>query len=409
MASSIEILILLMTVGANPAPQRGYCIECHSKQTEKRLFVPTASIAQSVHSSLDMPCAACHGGDPREPTERAHDPSKGYRGKPSAKDVPELCGSCHANATFMRRFSAQIGIDQLAMYNISEHHKAIERGEDRAATCISCHGSHGIKRASDAASPINRKNVVATCAKCHGDASHPARRRSKSDPVADWKRGVHGVAMLQRNETSAAICIDCHGNHGAAPPGIADIHRACGKCHVDEVDRFEKSPHREPFNRLGLRECEECHSNHAIEDPGDYMLNPGEGNVCAKCHGADPAKLEAGAKMHATLQDANDTAQHAKISAAQARRAGLLMPEAEVAEKEMVTALREMRATVHNVDPAVLERGLQIVKGKAEQMSKAVAQKTDELALKRRGYSVFIVLIGAMVGLLVLRIRRPSK
>jgi predicted CXXCH cytochrome family protein len=409
MASSIELVLLLVSLGANPPPELGYCVDCHAKLADHRLSDPTRLLTASVHKGLEGGCVACHGGDAREPTERAHSAQHGYRGKPSPKDIPEVCGDCHSNATYMRRFSAQIGIDQLAMYHVSGHHAALEQGEMRAATCISCHGAHDIKPPSDASSPVNRKNVVKTCAKCHGDPDHPARKRSKSDPVADWTKGVHGIAMLERNETAAAICIDCHGNHGAAPPGVADIHRACGKCHADESERFERSAHKEPFGRLGLRECEECHRNHAIEAPGDFMLQLGEGNVCAKCHASSPDKLSVGTKIYATLAHAHDVAEAARAEAAQARKAGLLIPEADVAEKEMMTALRLMRAAVHDVDPSKIEHDLADVQAKAKRVNEAAAQKRAELVIARRGYIVFIALIAGMVGLLVLKIRRLSS
>ena len=55
------------------------------------------------------------------------------------------------------------------MYDKSIHNVAIvEKGLNKSANCADCHGAHDMRDRTDPASSINRKNLPATCGKCHG-------------------------------------------------------------------------------------------------------------------------------------------------------------------------------------------------------------------------------------------------
>ena len=99
-------------------------------------------------------------------------------------------------------------------------------GDTRVATCISCHGAHGVRLVNDAKSPAFPTNVAATCGACHASPDH-MRGYTLSDgkPLptsqrADYERSVHYAALVKQNDLGAPACNDCHGNHGAAPPGV---------------------------------------------------------------------------------------------------------------------------------------------------------------------------------------------
>src|SRR5688572_12273090 len=40
-----------------------------------------------------------------------------------------------------------------------------------------------------------------------------------TDQAEKFKGSVHGEALLKNRDMAAPTCNDCHGNHGAAPPG----------------------------------------------------------------------------------------------------------------------------------------------------------------------------------------------
>src|SRR5574342_1289418 len=102
-----------------------------------------------------------------------------------------------------------------------------------------------------------------------------------------YKKSVHWKMMTTKGDLSVPTCNDCHGNHGAAPPGVQWVGNVCGQCHSVQADLFRKSVHAKAFTEMGTPGCATCHENHGIQAPGDHMLGVGDKAVCAACHAAD--------------------------------------------------------------------------------------------------------------------------
>jgi hypothetical protein len=58
--------------------------------------------------------------------------------------------------------------DQLAQYRTSVHGELLLNGNARVATCVSCHGTHGIRSARDPASTASKERIVETCSVAAG-------------------------------------------------------------------------------------------------------------------------------------------------------------------------------------------------------------------------------------------------
>ncbi len=67
------------------------------------------------------------------------------------------CGRCHAEIA--------------KTYFDTYHGKVSQLGYLKTAKCTDCHGVHEILPVNDPRSPLSRNNVVATCQKCHPDAT----------------------------------------------------------------------------------------------------------------------------------------------------------------------------------------------------------------------------------------------
>ncbi len=78
--------------------------------------------------------------------------------------------------------------------------------------------------------------------------------------------------LLEKGDLSSPSCNDCHGNHGAVPPGVESISKVCGTCHVLNMELFEQSPHKKAFDENDYPECESCHGNHLVK-------------TCYRCYG----------------------------------------------------------------------------------------------------------------------------
>ena len=105
-----------------------------------------------------------------------------------------------------------------------------------------------------------------------------------TDQFAKYSTSVHHDAMAVRGDLSAPTCTTCHGNHGAAPPGVDTVQNVCSNCHVFQAQMYEKSSHKTAFQAASLPGCVVCHSNHGISHPTDAKLGTGPEAVCMRCH-----------------------------------------------------------------------------------------------------------------------------
>jgi hypothetical protein len=282
------------------------------------------AVAGDVHGKVGLSCHDCHGGNPdpalAEDADAAMSPHAPvpFRGAPKRTEIPAFCGRCHSDPAFMKRYQPDPRVDQEREYATSRHGEQLAKGDTKVAVCVDCHGVHGIRPPDDPLSPVYPTHVAETCAKCHADPKHmagytlPDGRPLPTDQYASWQASVHAAAMRDKGDLSAPTCNDCHGNHGAAPPGIGSLSFVCGQCHGREAELFRKSAKSKDFedhNELlstagpegcrschdkppqsvlegvhGFSECTTCHGNHAVVTPRVTMLAPLPAVPCALCH-----------------------------------------------------------------------------------------------------------------------------
>ena len=88
---------------------------------------------------------------------------------------PETCGGCHTDKARMARYG--LSPDVYTSYLDDFHGRSASLYAEQAgkpqkvvAVCVDCHGVHDIARVKDAGSKVLKKNLQATCAKCHPGA-----------------------------------------------------------------------------------------------------------------------------------------------------------------------------------------------------------------------------------------------
>ncbi|MFQ6617773.1 MAG: cytochrome c3 family protein, partial [Fidelibacterota bacterium] len=270
-----------------PARERGkdQCIQCHDV-LEGRLRDPVVGFEGDVHYQEGLSCSDCHGGDPaKEDMDEAMDPAKGYVGVPDPLKVPEFCSRCHGNPEYMKKYNPALPVDQVEKYNTSIHGKKLRRGDRKVAQCASCHEAHGIRKANDPMSSIYPLNIPETCSRCHSDPKYMQEYKIPIDQHSKFVQSVHGYALFEKRDVRGApACNDCHGNHGAIPPGVESIAFVCGLCHSYNFELYEKSPISNYFTQLGLHGCQVCHGNHDVRKPTDEMVGVGKFSICITCH-----------------------------------------------------------------------------------------------------------------------------
>ncbi|MBK5258705.1 MAG: cytochrome b N-terminal domain-containing protein [Thermoanaerobaculia bacterium] len=298
-----HVILLFALLGAangfaGPATS---CTECHAGNDQTKAF------ANDVHATVGLSCHDCHGGNPDPALGADRDAAMKGVIVPKRTQIPEFCGRCHSSAEFMKRFNPAARVDQVTEYWSSRHGHQLKKGEDRVATCVDCHSTHGILRRTQPESPVHPTRVAQTCSRCHSNAALMSAFKLPSDQFSRWRVSVHASAMFDKGDLTAPTCNDCHGNHGAAPPGVDRVSFVCGQCHLREAELFRKSKKHEQWTlhnemtegaacstchegkRASLQlshftECVTCHENHGVVRPTVAMLGVLPETPCAFCH-----------------------------------------------------------------------------------------------------------------------------
>ena len=131
------------------------CRECHADLTKSHL--------EDVHARPDKQpgdhpsCLDCHGG-------MAHGIKEPR--KLTAREKVEVCAKCHNDTDRMKRYG--LYTDTVPAYEATLHGKAVMRlRHEDAATCVDCHGLHGILPNAHPDSPTQPRHMAEVCAGCH--------------------------------------------------------------------------------------------------------------------------------------------------------------------------------------------------------------------------------------------------
>ena len=394
------------------------CARCHAdaaimvKKYRSTLSLEQAELlSTSVHGKLSITgkeriaqCTTCHG-------------SHGIVGKDNPAspvyppNVVKTCAKCHANAAFVRTYNPSLPVDQLDKYRTSVHGMRNAKGDAKVAECASCHGSHDIRSAKDVKSAVYDINVPATCSTCHSSANYMKGYKIPVDQFEKYSKGVHGIALLQKHDLAAPACNDCHGNHGATPPGVQSISKICGSCHALNADLFSKSPHKKAFDQKNLPECETCHGYHDIVVATDKLLGVSSEAVCSWCHGGAPtSKAHLVAKnMRQLIDSLRSLESAATLLVDEAERKGMEIGEARFKLRDARQARLESRTMVHSFDEQqfqqIVDKGLKVASEVSEEANNAI----EEYYFRRQGLGIATLIITVLAVSLYVFIRRLER
>jgi nitrate/TMAO reductase-like tetraheme cytochrome c subunit len=177
----------------------------------------------------------------------------------------------------------------------STHARASLAGNENAAVCVDCHGSHNVRNPAESRPEISR-----TCGQCH------------SAIFTIYSQSVHGAALLDEGNPDVPTCIDCHGVHNIQDP-TTNLFRLrspllCASCHANEelmsqygistnvFDSYVSDFHgttvtlfeqEDPNAAVNKAVCYDCHGVHDIKAPTDAESSVLKDNLlqtCRKCH-----------------------------------------------------------------------------------------------------------------------------
>jgi hypothetical protein len=423
----------------SPMESTNTCQSCHAGLADSKLRAPAKEYAQSAHRDERIGCAGCHKGDPQDPTVGAHK-AAGFTPHPTHAQIPTICGGCHSDAAFMRVINGRIPVGQYALYQLSLHGKLTANGDPDAPACADCHGQHEIISPASPGAPVNRLHVAKLCASCHADKKKMSKYPIPTDQFDKWEHSVHGEAFKKGNPNAptctgcpiptdqfdkwehsvhgeafkkgnpnAPTCTGCHGAHSAAPPDTSSVAHACGRCHEEEMNFFEQSPHSKGFRQRGLAQCVVCHSNHDVAPATELLVGTSSNATCMKCHSKDDKPREVAGNISALLGGARQKAAEARDAVKRAGDIGLHIGGAQYSLDKLATAELKLRAVVHTLDPARVQARVNDVEANADEAMRLVTDAEQTRGRERRGYFVALGLAGVLFVLLRLRAGQLDK
>jgi predicted CXXCH cytochrome family protein len=392
------------------------CAKCHASEKMMKSFGSKLPVNQydnlinsahgkssTVSGARIVQCTTCHTA---HGIKSVKDPlSPVY-----ATNIPKTCSNCHGDATYMRTYNPSLAVDQYTKYLTSVHGTLNSKGDPKPAQCASCHGSHDIKPVKDIKSKVYPVNLPYTCSNCHSNKEYMAQYKIPTDQFEKYARSVHGIALLEKNDPGAPACNSCHGNHGAAPPGVESISQVCGTCHALNAELFSGSPHKAAFEKKGYPECETCHGNHEIVTATNKLLGVDKDAVCFRCHQDQNSNGYKSASMMRSLIDSLDnTKQSAMVLINEAEQKGMDVTEAKFKLRDINQVKLETRTQVHSFDPKkfkdIVDKGLVISADATADANHAI----HEYYFRRVGLCVSFFLISLLAFGLYLYLRRIEK
>jgi hypothetical protein len=303
-------------------------------------------------------------------------------------------------------------VDQVAEFRTSVHGRRLAEGNDpRVATCVSCHPVHGIRPPTDPLSSVHPLRVARTCGQCHADSTLMASYGIPTDQLRKYETSVHWEMMAVRHDLAAPTCNDCHGNHGAAPPGISWVGNTCGQCHAVVEGLFARSVHARVFPLMGKPGCATCHGSHDVQRASDALLGLGPGAVCVDCHGASSEGGRHATAMRGLIDSLRLDFDSAAGVLREAERAGVEVSQGLFELEEARTALVGARTAVHAFRVDSVQRlaaeGLAITTRAHARGQRALR----ELRFRRTGLVVSLtIILVLMVGLIwkIRELERPA-
>ncbi|MBI1388137.1 MAG: hypothetical protein GC154_06785 [bacterium] len=348
-------LVFCFSTSAQDVSDNNTCLECHGEKdmtgeldgVETSMYIDPERFDASIHSGLscvdchssveELPhddplpkvdCSSCHEANEKLVTS-VHKDEKGPKcldchGEPHGIlpadnrdsrtnhfNIANTCGKCHSDPAIMSEYKTDI-FQREALFQESVHAKELAAGNEKAPSCIQCHGAHDIKPLRDPESRTNFMNVPKTCGQCHKVESE------------QYLQSIHGESAMYGHK-DAPICTDCHGEHAIyrtndprSPVSFFNVAgNTCARCHSSIVinEKYNIATQKvtnyfESYHGLAMKggstkaaNCASCHGNHLILPPSDPRSTVSPERLvetCGKCHEGISANVLA-APIHSVV------------------------------------------------------------------------------------------------------------
>jgi len=320
-----------------------------------------------------------------------------------------IARTSHSKIEIMRTYQPRISTDQVQRFHTSAHGQKILQGDTKVADCTSCHTSHTILSDNDPRSSVHPLKVPQTCSECHSNVDYMRGYRITTDQFEKYAQSIHGQMLLENKDTFAPACNDCHGNHGAMPPGAESVSHICGSCHANTMQYFAASPMMEELVQMDLHACEQCHGYHSVKLASDDMIGVGESSVCIECHESGDSGYSMAEEIAGHIKKLVTTYEDAEKKMTEVERKGMDDVEIGFALQEANQGLIKSRTLIHTFSAD--EVGKTVGEGliKAEEAIAIAESEIKEHRTRRYGFGGATIFITILIVGLFIKIRQMEK
>jgi predicted CXXCH cytochrome family protein len=232
-----------------------------------------------------------------------------------------------------------------------------------------------------------------------------------TNQLEQYRKSIHGLALLGKHDAGAPACNGCHGNHAALPPHTEFVSQVCRNCHAANGNLFDGSPHKKAFLAHGWPECETCHGKHDIARPTDEMLRDGPQALCHACHAkfGQPKCDETARFFSTSITSLVETQEALGKSIDRLAERGFDVDDLRFQSSAVVDALRKTRLGIHTFDRSDFIRNSDATSQAEATLRKASDAVWSEYSFRRNGLVLATALISVFALLLFLKIRQIDR
>ena len=281
--------------------------------------------------------------------------------------------------------------------------------DDRAPSCVSCHGVHGIRPAKDPQSKVYAQRVPETCGTCHADPKIMSGfTRADGSPLPtnaacriSYQRAWPCTARARRVwARPRAILVTA--TTPQARQGSRRSARVAILCHSANASLFDGSKHKHAFEQHKWPECGQCHGNHNIAKTNDPMLATGQGQLCGDCHRQyardNPDCIKTANYFHNTINPHGSGADKLYCGLSEKLAAkGLDVDPINNELTELGDTLKKSRTYVHSFSRNTFQQVATPGEQAVQRTDALVKKASEEFKYRQFGLAVSIAVIGLLM------------
>jgi len=214
-----------------------------------------------------------------------------------------------------------------------------------------------------------------------------------TDQLSQYRRSVHGIALLEKGNLKAPTCASCHSAHGAVPPQVSQISEVYGKCHLQTERYFRAGAHGAALaaEKKPSPDCIACHGNHGVQ-PASLELYQ---QSCAQCHPQNSSAQRQGEQLATLMRRAQEAVAGAEAELQGAKRLAFDVSIYRSRLTEATTYLTQARPAEHALALPQVEQLTRQARSIGEETQGDVHALLSSTGLRRVGLGLLWVFLVA--------------